>query len=56
MSPARKRPDKKAPSPPAADVIEKQDPTHSMGDFMRDLAKATSNQARKRLAGPARRG
>jgi hypothetical protein len=56
MSPQRKRPTKTAPSSPQPDVTEKQDPGHSEADFMRDLARATSNKARKRLAAPARRG
>lgn len=47
MTPARKRPEKKAPTPPERDV--KQDPRHTEADFFRDLEKATSNQARKRL-------
>jgi hypothetical protein len=35
----------------------KQDPSHNEADFLRDLAKASSNQAKKRLAaGRARRG
>jgi hypothetical protein len=53
MSPARKRPEKDAPTPPKADI--KQDPRHSEGDFLRDLAKATSNQARKKLGLPSSR-
>ena len=51
MSPARKRPEKKAPTPPERDV--KQDPGHTEADFFRDLAKATSNQARKKLGLPS---
>jgi hypothetical protein len=55
MSPARKRPAKTRPTLPEADV--KQDPSHNEADFLRDLAKASSNQAKKRLAaGRARRG
>ena len=50
MSPARKRPEKKAPTPPQRDV--KQDPGHAEADFLRDLGKATSNQARKKLGLP----
>lgn len=56
MSPSRKRPKKGSSSPPESDVVAKQDPGHTEADFMRDLAKATSNKARKRLAGPAGRG
>lgn len=47
MSPARKRPEKDTPTPPERDV--RQDPAHTEADFLRDLAKATSNQARKKL-------
>ncbi len=57
MSPARKRPEKRSPTPPERDVTEKQDPGHNEADFLRDLEKATSNQAKKRLAaGRAGRG
>ena len=51
MSPARKRPEKDAPAPPKRDV--KQDPGHAEADFLRDLGKATSNQARKKLGLPS---
>ena len=51
MSPARKRPEKSAPTPPKRDV--KQDPGHSEADFLRDLGKATSNKARKKLGLPS---
>jgi hypothetical protein len=51
MTPARKRPEKDAPTPPQRDV--KQDPAHTEGDFLRDLAKATTNKARKRLGLPS---
>ncbi len=53
MSPARKRPQKTAPTPPAPDV--KQDPGHTEADFFRDLEKATSNRARKKLGLPSAR-
>jgi hypothetical protein len=56
MSPARKRPEKQRPSAPAPDVAEKQDVGHTEADFLRDLARATSNKARKRLAARAARG
>jgi hypothetical protein len=55
--PAKKRPDKHEPTPPAEDVVEKLDPDHSDEDFLKDLEKATSDEARKRLglpSGPAR--
>ncbi len=54
MSPARKRPEKPAPTPPMSDV--KQDPNHTEADFLRDLRKATSDGARKKLGLPSRRG
>jgi hypothetical protein len=50
MSPARKRPEKTKPTAPERDV--KQDPRHTETDFLRDLGKATSNQARKKLGLP----
>ncbi len=54
MSPARKRPEKNGPTPPKADV--KQDPRHSEVDFLRDLDKATTSKARKKLGLPSGRG
>jgi hypothetical protein len=54
MSPARKRPEKAGPTPPKGDV--KQDPAHTEGEFFRDLAKATTNRARKKLDLPSGRG
>lgn len=54
MSPARKRPEKITPTPPQRDV--KQDPSHTEVDFFRDLEKATSNRARKKLGLPSQRG
>jgi hypothetical protein len=54
MSPARKRPEKERPTPPERDV--KQDAGHTEADFFRDLEKATSNQARKKLGLPSQRG
>jgi hypothetical protein len=50
---ARKRPEKLRPTPPAPDV--KQDAAHTEADFFRDLEKATSNQARKKLGLPSGR-
>lgn len=47
MTPARKRPEKTSPSPPEGDV--KQDPQHTESDFLNDLLKATSNEARSKL-------
>jgi hypothetical protein len=54
--PARKRPEKTKPTPPGEDVVEKVDRDHSDEDFLRDLAKASSDQARKKLGLPWRRG
>lgn len=54
MSPSRKRPEKTAPTPPQRDV--KQDARHTEADFFRDLEKATSNRARKKLGLPSGRG
>lgn len=51
MSPARKRPEKTHPTRPGRDV--KQDPSHTEADFLRDLEKATSNRARKKLGLPS---
>jgi hypothetical protein len=50
---ARKRPEKTKPKPPPKDVREQQDPAHTDADFLRDLAKATSNKARKKLGLPS---
>lgn len=55
MSPQRKRPVKTAPTPPEQDVVEKQDPRHTEGDFLRDLARASTNRSKEKLAGRARR-
>jgi hypothetical protein len=52
----RKRPEKQAPTPPGKDVVDKMDPAHSDADFLRDLEKATSNKARKKLGLPGSRG
>jgi hypothetical protein len=54
MSPARKRPEKTRPTLPERDV--KQDTSHTEADFLRDLEKATSNRARKKLGLPSGRG
>lgn len=56
MSPVRKRPEKKVPTPPPADVVEKRDPAHTERDFLRDLDKATTNDAKRKLAERASRG
>jgi hypothetical protein len=52
----RKRPEKRSPTPPQEDVVGEMDPKHSEADFMRDLKKATSNMARKKLGLPSGRG
>ncbi len=52
----RKRPEKTKPTPPKEDVVEKLDKEHSNEDFIRDLEKATSNEARKKLGLPSGRG
>lgn len=51
--PERKRPEKTEPTPPGKDVAEKMDPKRSEADFLRDLEKATSNKARKKLGLPS---
>jgi hypothetical protein len=53
--PAKKRP-KQKPTPPSKDVVEKIDPMHSDDDFLRDLQKATTDKARKKLGLPSGRG
>jgi hypothetical protein len=55
MSPARKRPDKTAPTPPPPDLVEKQDPDHTEATFLRDLGRATTNDAKRKLAERAQR-
>lgn len=47
---------KDSPTPPAEDVVEKIDPKHTDADFLRDLAKATTDKARERLGLPSGRG
>jgi hypothetical protein len=54
--PERKRPTKDKPTPPGEDVVEKIDPDHSDDDFLRDLRKATTDEARKKLGLPSGRG
>lgn len=50
---ASKRPVKERPTPPGEDVVEKIDPKHSDEDWFEDLAKASSNDARRKLGLPA---
>jgi hypothetical protein len=52
----KKRPDTTEPTPPGRDVAKKVDPEHSEADFLRDLKKATSDKARKKLGLPSSRG
>jgi hypothetical protein len=47
--PARKRPIKTKPTPPEQDVRELQDPEQTEKDFLRDLARATTNRADEKL-------
>lgn len=54
--PARKRPEKTKPTPPAEDVVEKVDPDHTDDDFLKDLEKASSDEARKKLGLPSAPG
>ena len=54
--PERKRKEKTKPTPPGDDVVEKIDRKHSDDDFFRDLKKATSDEARKKLGLPSGRG
>lgn len=56
MSPSRKRPEKKAPTPPGRDVTDKQDSAHTEADFLRALDRASSNEAKRKLVERARRG
>jgi hypothetical protein len=51
----KKRP-KQKPTPPSEDVVEKIDREHDDDDFLRDLEKATTNKARKKLDLPSGRG
>ncbi len=54
--PERKRPAKDKPTPPSEDVVEKMDPEHSDEDFLRNLRKATTDKARKKLGLSSGRG
>ncbi len=47
--PARKRPEKKEPTPPKEDVRKRQDPKHTEADFLRDLSRGTTNKAKEHL-------
>jgi hypothetical protein len=49
----RKRPHKNAPTPPGEDVAALIDPEHSDEDFLADLEKASSDEARRKLGLPA---
>jgi hypothetical protein len=52
----RKRPEKTKPTPPGEDVVEKIDPEHTDDDFLKDLKKVTTDEARKKLGLPSGRG
>lgn len=54
--PERKRPEKTKPTPPEEDVVEKLDPERTEDGFLRDLEKATTNEAREKLDLPSGRG
>ena len=54
--PAKKPNPSQKPVPPGEDVVEKIDRKHSDADFLRDLEKATSDKARKKLGLPSGRG
>ncbi len=56
MSGKMRKPSTDEPRKPPEDIREKQDPEHSEGDFFRDLAKASTDQARKKLGLPSGRG
>ncbi len=43
--PARKRPQQLEPTPPSPDVAEKQDPSHTVGDFLGGLRRVTRRSA-----------
>lgn len=47
--PERKRPEKREPTPPEPDVVEKQDPKHTEADFLRDLDRVATDRASERL-------
>ena len=47
--PARRRPKKTEPTPPEADVVEKQDPEHTEADFLRDLDRVATDRAAENL-------
>ena len=53
--PERKRPTKKNLEPPSEDVREKQNPDQTEADFLRDLDRASTDDAKKRLADPSER-
>jgi hypothetical protein len=47
--PARKRPEKSAPTPPEKDVREMQDADQTVADFLRDLDRATTDKSKERV-------
>lgn len=38
------------PKPPGSDVVAKQDPAHTEGEFLRNLDRAASDRGKERLA------
>ena len=50
---ARQRPEKLEPTPPDEDVADKVDPKHTDEDFLSDLGKVATNDAKRRLADPS---
>jgi hypothetical protein len=53
--PARKRPEKRKPTPPERDVTELQDPEQTVETFLRDLDQAATNRSAEKLAAASRR-
>jgi hypothetical protein len=49
VSPARKRPQKTEPTPPEQDVRQLQDSEQTEADYLRDLARAATNEADEKL-------
>jgi hypothetical protein len=51
--PPRKTPPKETPTPPGEDVLRKMDEAHTEDEFLADLDKATTDEARHRLGLPS---
>jgi hypothetical protein len=54
--PARKRSEKTEPTPPEPDVRKLQDPEQTVGDFLGDLKRASTNKAKQLLDDDGRSG